>query len=65
MKFRVSQWLDTSRDDVEEYPILYGIQANKEDGSGWIHLAEDGEPMCFDTPGKAGEKIKELERRFG
>ena len=43
MKFRISQWLDTSNDDVTEYPILFGIQANN--GNGWAHCHSNGEPL--------------------
>ncbi len=42
MKFRVSQWLDTSDMDVNELPVVYGIQVNKVDGRGWHHLAIAG-----------------------
>lgn len=64
MKFRLSQWLDTSNKDAEEWPIMYGIQANKCDGKGWANVAEDGEPLLFNTPEAAGEKLKELRARY-
>jgi len=64
MKFRVSQWLDSSNLDVEEMPIVYGIQANKGNGNGWVHVAKDGEPLFFDTPEAAGEKLDELKARY-
>jgi len=58
MKYRISQWLDTSDDDAEEYPILYGIQANN--GRGWCHSYEDGEPLIFKTAKEAQSKIEAL-----
>ena len=64
-KLRVSQWIDTSRNDVEEFPILYGIQANKSDGRGWAHCYENGKALLFDTPEEAGEKIKQIRKQWG
>jgi len=64
MKFRVSQWLDTNNLDVKESPIVYGIQVNRGDGSGWLHVAENGEQLFFQTPEAAVEKVDELEARY-
>lgn len=58
MKYRISEWLDTSDDNAEEYPTLYGVQANC--GDGWQHCHEDGEPLIFSTSEKAQAKILEL-----
>ena len=63
MKFRISQWLDTSNFDVEELPVVYGIQANKDDGKGWRNVAADGVPMFFDTLEAAGEKMEDLKAK--
>ena len=63
MKYRVSQWLDTSRMDLEELPIKYGIQGNKEEGKGWQHMAEDGKALIFDSSDEAAAKIKELQAK--
>lgn len=62
MKFRISQWLDTSDDEAEEYPIKYGVQAHQ-DGQ-WKHCHEDGEPLIYDTPEEAGTKMAELKERL-
>lgn len=64
MKYRVSRWLDTSNLDAEELPVVYGIQANQGDGKGWVHVAESGEALFFDTPEAAGEKINELKANY-
>jgi len=61
MKFRVSQWVDTSNFDVEELPIRFGVQANK--GDGWRHVAENGEPLLFETAEDAARKISKLRER--
>jgi len=58
MKFRISQWLDTSDDNIEEYPTLYGIQANN--GNGWQHCHMDGEPLIYSTLEEADKKIESL-----
>ena len=58
MKYRISQWLDTSDDNAEEYPILYGIQGNV--GNGWQHCHMNGEPLIYSTHEEAANKIKSL-----
>ena len=58
MKYRINEWLDIG-DDVEEYRILFGVQANK--GSGWQHCHEDGEPLIYGTLKQASDKIEELQ----
>lgn len=58
MKFRISQWLDTSDDNAEEYPTLYGVQANK--GNGWQHCHNNGEPLIFKTIEETESKIAAL-----
>lgn len=65
MKFRISQWLDTSDMDVNELPVVYGIQVNKGDGLGWHHLAIDGEAAIYGTMQEADDKLKELRRQYG
>lgn len=62
MKFRVSQWLDTSNKEAHEFPVVYGIQANN--GNGWQHAAENGQALMFDTAKAAALKIKELRKRY-
>jgi len=62
MKFRVSQWLDTSDDNARTYPTVYGIQCNN--GNGWQHVAEGGKALFFETAKAASEKITELEKRY-
>ena len=58
IKFRMSQWMDTSDDNAKEYPMLYGVQANM--GNGWRHCHEDGEALIFDNMKEADKKIDEL-----
>ena len=59
MKYRISQWLDTSDDNAEEYPTLYGVQGNN--GNGWQHCHSGGEPLIFKTSKEAKQKIDEIE----
>lgn len=59
MKYRVSQWLDTSDLNAKSVPIRYGVQA-KEDGV-WKHCHRDGDPLIFKTTNEAKACIAELE----
>ena len=59
MRFRVSQWLDTSDDNAKTYPIVYGIQIKI--GSKWQHVTENGEALIFKTAKEAGDKIEKIE----
>ncbi|WP_353327603.1 hypothetical protein [Chitiniphilus shinanonensis] len=56
--FRVSQWLDTSDDEAEQFPIVYGIQRNV--GSRWVHCCEGSEPLFFETLDAASAKCDAL-----
>lgn len=62
MKFRVSEWLDTSDDNAKTYPTVYGIQCNI--GNGWQHVSEEGKVLFFDTAKSASEKIADLQTRY-
>lgn len=62
MKFRVSEWLDTSDDNAKTYPTVYGIQCYI--GNGWKHLAAEGKILFFDTAKAASEKIADLQKRY-
>ena len=62
MKFRISQWLDTSDDNAEEYPTLYGVQANR--GNGWQHCRKDREPLIFKTEEEAHLHVRALRGMF-
>lgn len=55
--YRVSKWVDTSRFDVEEFPIRYGVEAKAKPG-GWRHCARDGKALIFDTPEEAEAEIE-------
>lgn len=59
MKYRVSQWLDTSNLKVESLPIRYGVQANV-DGE-WKHCHRDGEALIFKTTNEAKACIAKLQ----
>ncbi|BBL69704.1 hypothetical protein [Methylogaea oryzae] len=60
MKLRISQWLDTSDEDAENFPVVYGIQINNGDGKGWLHCHENEKPLWFDTPEAESAKIAEI-----
>jgi len=62
MKFRVSQWLDTSKLDAEEFPEKYGVQV-KVNGR-WIHVSNDDGILIFDSSNEAAAKKAELEQKF-
>lgn len=58
MKFRMSEWVDTRGDTVEEFPILFGIQAKVENK--WVHCHENGEPLIYKTIHEASAKMETL-----
>ena len=60
--WRVRGLFDTSRSHVEEYPVIYGIEA-RVSGIGWARLGRDddsGQALTFAT---ADEAEVEVERR--
>lgn len=62
MKFRISQWLDMSDDEAEEYSIKYEIQVHQD--KQWKHCHDDGKPLIYDTPEEAGTKMTELKEKL-
>lgn len=50
--FRPSAWLDTSRMDLPELPIRYGVEA-RISARKWLPVARDGKPLIFDTEEEA------------
>lgn len=58
MKYRVHKWLDT-----KTLKTKYGLQGHT--GSRrWLHVAEDGVPLFYDTEIEAKQKIKELKNEI-
>ena len=62
MKFRITQWLDTSNMAADILPVLHGVQANN--GGGWAHCHEDGKPLIYKSLEEASAKMDELRERF-
>lgn len=57
--YRKHDWLDTKTNTPK-----YGIQAKAVDWEvRWLHCAEDGKPLLYDTPEERDAKLKELRRR--
>lgn len=58
IKYRRHNWLDTKSGQPK-----YGIQA-KPIGveTRWLHCAEDGKPLIFDSEGERDAKLKEVRR---
>lgn len=57
-RYRISQWLDTSDENAESYPVVYGVQIYH--SGKWRNCSEDGKPLFYSSAEGAQQKIKEL-----
>lgn len=57
-KYRISQFLDTSDDTAESYPILYGVQVYH--NGKWHNCCEGSTPLLYSEVEQAAAKIAEL-----
>lgn len=58
-RYRAHPWIN-----IKDGTKRHGIQASIEKGK-WMHMAEDGNPLIFDSEAERDAKLKELRQRKG
>lgn len=57
MEFRVSNWINT-----QNFEPKFGIQARREKGDKWHHLARQGKALIFDNEEQAKVELEAIKK---